>query len=396
MKIIHITASLHGGAGIAAKRLNSALNKRGIESSIIYMRPYKRNICGISHFEKKINGFINIILNKIFKGMSFNFFPSRIVSFINKQHADIVHLHWINAEMIALKQLCKINKPIVWTFHDMWAMCSIEHYVDSNDYINGYKLNNFLNPNNLIKYLIWNKKRKIFSKLSFSIICPSKWINECVKKSYFFKNYNSYYINNCINFSVFRYLEDKNIVKDKWNIPKDKKIITFGAAYSNDPRKGYDLMVNSLKKLKIKNRICLVIFGKGEVNCFSEIQTIYLGEIKKESDLNEIYNFSDVICIPSRKDNLPNICLEAKACGVPIVAFKTSGLIDLVNHKIDGYLAKPFDVFDFSNGIDWVITKSNYKKVSENALNSARNFYSEDKIGLNHQYLYEKILKEKK
>ena len=111
---------------------------------------------------------------------------------------------------------------------------------------------------------------------------------------------------------------------------------------------------------------------------------------------NEIYNCTDVICIPSRKDNLPNVCLEAKACGIPIVAFKTSGLVDLVNHKIDGYLAKPFNVFDFADGIEWVINNTNYDKLSDSSFKSARDFYSEDKIALNHQYLYENILKEKK
>ena len=395
MKIIHITSSLYGGAGIAAQRLNSALHKKGIQSSIIYLRPYRKDICGISHFEKKINGLINVILNKIYKGMSFNIFPSRIVKYINSIDADIVHLHWINAEMLSINQLCKINKPIVWTFHDMWAMCSVEHYSDSEDYVNGYK-NNLFSINNLIKYLMWNRKRKIFSQLSFSIISPSQWMHKCVQKSYFFKNFSSYHINNCLSLSSFRYLENKSKIKDKWDIPKDKKILTFGAAYSNDPRKGYDLMINSLEKLKFKNKICLVVFGKGEVNYIDDIQTKFLGEIRKESDLNEIYNCSDVICIPSRKDNLPNVCLEAKACRIPIVAFKTSGLVDLVNHKIDGYLAESFNVSDFANGIEWVINNPNYDKLSESAFESARNFYSEDKIALNHQYLYETILKEKK
>ena len=50
-----------------------------------------------------------------------------------------------------------------------------------------------------------------------------------VFKNEIFKNYSSYHINNCLNLSSFEYLENKSKIKDKWDIPKDKKILTFGA-----------------------------------------------------------------------------------------------------------------------------------------------------------------------
>ena len=47
--------------------------------------------------------------------------------------------------------------------------------------------------------------------------------------------------------------------------------------------------------------------------------------------------------IPSRQDNLPNTGLEAHACGTPVVAFATGGLVDIVDPQITGALAQPFD-----------------------------------------------------
>ena len=38
---------------------------------------------------------------------------------INASDCDIVNLHWINGEMLSIKDIAKIKKPIVWTLHDM-------------------------------------------------------------------------------------------------------------------------------------------------------------------------------------------------------------------------------------------------------------------------------------
>ena len=65
--------------------------------------------------------------------------------------------------------------------------------------------------------------------------------------------------------------------------------------------------------------------------------------IEDENKLSELINCADLLVLPSRVDNLPQTGLEAQACGLPIVAFEANGIKDLVNHKIDGYLAKPFD-----------------------------------------------------
>jgi hypothetical protein len=44
------------------------------------------------------------------------------------------------------------------------------------------------------------------------------------------------------------------------------------------------------------------------------------------------------------------------ACGTPVVAFDIGGMPDMIEHKINGYLAKPFDTSDLAAGIDWVLS----------------------------------------
>ena len=40
---------------------------------------------------------------------------------------DLVHLHWVQGEMISIESIGRINKPLVWTLHDNWAFLGSEH-----------------------------------------------------------------------------------------------------------------------------------------------------------------------------------------------------------------------------------------------------------------------------
>jgi glycosyltransferase involved in cell wall biosynthesis len=62
-----------------------------------------------------------------------------------------------------------------------------------------------------------------------------------------------------------------------------------------------------------------------------------------------------VFVIPSRQDNLPNTGLEAHACGTPVVAFATGGLVDIIDPEITGSLAEPFDPISLAAAIRWVL-----------------------------------------
>ena len=58
---------------------------------------------------------------------SISIFQSPWIDYINKSDVDIVHLHWVQNEMLSVADIGKIKKPIVWTLHDMWAFCGAEH-----------------------------------------------------------------------------------------------------------------------------------------------------------------------------------------------------------------------------------------------------------------------------
>jgi glycosyltransferase involved in cell wall biosynthesis len=94
----------------------------------------------------------------------------------------------------------------------------------------------------------------------------------------------------------------------------------------------------------------------------------------------------------SLQDNLPNTVMEALACGTPSVAFDIGGMSDMIVHKQNGYLAKPFDVHDLVRGLEWVVEQDKRKvRLSESSRKHVENKFELEYIARKYTDLYSKI-----
>lgn len=59
--------------------------------------------------------------------------------------------------------------------------------------------------------------------------------------------------------------------------------------------------------------------------------------------IEDYYRACDVFVLPSLGEGMPNGVLEAMACGLPVVATRTSGTTDLIAEGENGYLFEPWD-----------------------------------------------------
>ena len=97
--------------------------------------------------------------------------------------------------------------------------------------------------------------------------------------------------------------------------------------------------------------------------------------------------------VPSRQDNLPNTVVESLACGTPVVAFDIGGMPDMIEHKINGYLTRPFDTSDLSAGIDWVLSDDKrHKELCIKARKKAVAFFDIKKVAGQYAELYGEII----
>ena len=228
MKIIHISNSNgRGGASIATSRLNKALLDEKCDSSIWVNYKYGNNPkikTYPNNFQKKISR-INRLLSRIVVRLlktnnpvlhSPQIFSSPFwLKSINESDADIIHLHWFQNEMISVSDLSKIKKPLVWTLHDMWGFCGAEHISYDNRWYEGYLKNNRPIGEGRLDLNRWTWKRKLkYWKKPISIITPSEWMEQNVKKSYLMKNWPVCSISNAIDINKWKPI-DKNLSRKK-------------------------------------------------------------------------------------------------------------------------------------------------------------------------------------
>jgi glycosyltransferase involved in cell wall biosynthesis len=413
VRIIHLSYNdINGGAFRATYRIHQSLLKQGI-SSRLWVNEKESDDWTVEDLNSKIGKVLNKLRrrvinyslikmlktkNKIIHSPSV--LPSNWVKHINNSDSDIVHLHWIQNEMLSIKDISKIKKPIVWTLHDMWAFCGAEHYTNDNRWREGYYPNNRPNYESGfdLNRWTWNRKKKYWNK-PIQIVTPSTWLAKCVNKSALMKSWPVSVIANPIDTDQWTPMNKKN-ARQLFDLSPDANLILFGAAGGGkDPRKGYDLLLSALKYLKADNKIKkieLVVFGQSKPKSQLDLgfPVHFSGHLYDDLSLSALYSAADVMVVPSRQDNLPNTAVEAQACGTPVVSFDIGGLPDIIQHQKTGYLAKAFDTRDLANGITWVLEQNGSNKLGNNAREQALEKFSEKKIAEDFVSIYKKLCKE--
>ena len=416
MKILHLNASdISDGAAIAAYRLHKGLQGVGIDSKMLVQTKLgnDKTVIAPGTNAKKGLALLRPTLDSAVKhfasGSKTIFSPawlpfSNIPTQINSISPDIVHLHWVCGGMLRIEDLKRINKPIIWTLHDMWAFTGGCHYNEGCErYVeacgNCPQLNR--SGKNDLSRSVWRRKKKAWSKLDITIVTPSNWLAKCAKESSLFKGWRIEVIHNGLNLNLFEPI-NKSTAREIWDLPQNKKLILFGAmSATNDHRKGFDLLYKSLKQLTAKwsGKAELVVFGSSEPENPPDfgLSVHYLGRLHDDVSLSLLYAAADVMVTPSRQDNLPNTVVESSACGTPVVAFDIGGMSDMIEHQINGYLAKPFDVSDLSVGIDWVLSDENrHKELCLKAREKAVSCFDIKKIAKQYAELFEDVISTKR
>jgi glycosyltransferase involved in cell wall biosynthesis len=398
-----------GGAARAAARIHRALRQRGVESTLWVERPVTgdktveavpgeaakvmrtlRPLAG--HLARRVLRTPNPVLH------SAAVLPSSWPDRLNRAEVDVVHLHWICGEMMSVEDIGRIRKPIVWSLHDMWPFCGAEHYTDDSRWESGYESSN-RPPGERgldLNRWTWRRKRRAWSR-PMHIAAPSQWLANCAKRSALMRDWPVSVIPNPIDANAWEPV-DKPLARRLLGLPADGHLLAFGAmGGGRDPRKGLDLLVGALRQLNGSAALRLVVFGQSEPREVPEFgcPVHYTGHLHDDVSLRLLYSAADALVIPSRQDNLPNTGVEALACGVPVIAFDTGGLPDIVQHQTTGWLARAFDAIDLAEGIRWTLSNDERRaELGRRAREAACRRFSPATVADQYVHLYEQVLRE--
>lgn len=328
---------------------------------------------------------------------SISVLPSRWVKRINGSDCDVLHLHWVQAEMLSIADIGRIKKPIVWTLHDMWGFSGAEHYTEDYRWRDGYTRENRPQYESRLDVNRWTWARKYKHwKQPMHIVAPSRWLAQCVRESVLMRDWPVSVIPNPIDTELWKPLE-KNFARELFGLPKDVPLLLFGAkGGSKDPRKGFDLLLEALDCMRNDPRVRemeLVVFGQSSPELPPDLgfPIHYTGHLFDDVSLRSLYSAADAIVVPSRQEAFGQTASEAHACGTAVIAFNIGGLRDIVEHNRTGYLARAFDPEDLANGIVKIIAQSVKTSFSTHARERAINLFDSNLIASIYKQIYQDI-----
>lgn len=422
VKVLSVCTSLNGGAGRAAYRIHQGVSNFGVDSrmllkeggaddpSVITLDELLPNGLSVKVFDWVRNKFRNKIQH-----YRWSRYPGRenvymsdmrgtdIHGALRKLDYDVLHLHWINQRFISLDDLPK-DKPIVWTLHDSWPFCGVCHYfLDCEKYKDKCGSCPFLHSGkaNDLSNQVWRKKANVYKNLNMHIVTPSSWLGNCAKQSSLLGRFPITVIPNCLDINTFRRL-DENEISTRWSslqqISNKKPLLLYGAVNATkDKIKGFCYLLSALKVLEQQcgvDDIELIVFGasSSDLNIEVNIPIHYVDYVMDTNELVSLYNLASVMIVPSMTEVFGQTASEALACETPVVAFNCTGIKEVVDHKVNGYLARPYDSSDLAEGVLWCLNNNDDNRLGGAGREKVLRNYAMDVVASQYIQEYNRFL----
>lgn len=360
--VLHLSNSdIGGGAAKAAYRLHQALRDCGVESQMaVRQRKSSDPEVIVAQLSGVRKGIVERIQEKQYaleRRLTAKAVSRELAYFSDDRvpgpnllktlpEADVLNLHWVShfLDYRRFFRSFSAGQPLVWTLHDMAPMTGGCHYAMSCDQFvercGSCLLMGSTNPCDLTRR-IHNRKAAALSRLvpeTTRIVAPSHWLADQARRSSLLGCFDVEVVPNCLDIETFA-PRDKAAARDVLGLPQDNRIVLFAADTVSDYRKGMDLLLTAFEGLILGQSVTLVAIGSGGLHM--PVGSVSLGRIENPGLMSFVYSAADVFVLPTRADNLPNVLVEAMACGVPCVSFRVGGVPDVVRHGQSGLLAEP-------------------------------------------------------
>jgi len=326
MRIVKLsTMDTNGGAARAALRLHTGLQAIGVDSRMVVQcrSSTTRDVFGPAGKSAIATAKARLLLDQFpvipFWKHSNGVFapawlPGKAWKRANALQPDITHLHWITKAFLSIEDLSRLNSPIVWTLHDMWAFTGGCHY-DMG--CSRYRAHCGSCPvldskkDHDLSSKVLSRKHKAWQNINLTIVSPSRWLANCARESTLLKNRRIEVIPNGLDLERFKPV-DKKTARAHLGLGANSKLILFGAMGSTEnERKGFTQLKRALELLSaadIKEKPQVIVFGASQPSHpeYAGLSVQYVGQLDNDLDLVALYAAADVFVAPSLQDNLPN------------------------------------------------------------------------------------------
>jgi uncharacterized HAD superfamily protein/glycosyltransferase involved in cell wall biosynthesis len=378
------------GAGAAASttRLRDGLRAQGWEVATLSIEDFPKN------------NFRN--LNQPLGGKEIAFWTSYhdpihsadLRARVDRINPDVIILGAVDRGILSMFDIARLRYPIIWVGRDNWlhtggclfklgpeaveaAPASFNGFFEALT-CNGYmrsctKCPGITDHRERSKAsLEYQIKRAVLSHRSDIVFAPiSDWFAGVLRTAPLTAAHIIKRVYNPIDLECMRPLgQDRGALRRKLGLPENGDLVLIAAHNLANPRKGVKVLYDSLDGSSPPQDLSFVLMGNvnaSELPRSIRNRSISLGFIAEEERKAEIYNAVDATLVPALQETLSVVASDSICCGTPVVAFRTSGLTDFVLHKVNGYLARPFDGGELINGVSWLLGQADREAIRDNA-----------------------------
>lgn len=205
-------------------------------------------------------------------------------------------------------------------------------------------------------------------------------------------------IPNGVDFEQFNPYIDGYDLKNKLHIKNDEKVLLFVGRLSLVKR--IDILISLTKRLlKDGFKIKTILVGDGEYKDYykklagSIENIVFVGPVP-HTEIQKYFAIADIFVLTSLSEGLPNVLLEASACGKTIVATNKGGISDIVVHGKTGFLAIPEDVNSFLHYVELLLNDEDLsRRFGRKAYEHVKKEFNWDVIIRKYECLYATLVK---
>ena len=185
------------------------------------------------------------------------------------------------------------------------------------------------------------RKAKNYGKVKRLLFVGPQFLVDRSKDAYLRQYMKMVHLDEAINLDLYRPRNVETLLR-KHNIDGQKKIILFAGGQGKHP----EYFTELARRFENDPDYCFVHVGYKGDGASLPANYITIGFVESDEEFASYYALADLFVFPSTMDCMPNTCLEALACGTPILVFDISGLPYLIdrNNPVLGEIVPPCDI----------------------------------------------------
>lgn len=339
--MLHLSTSLHGGAGRAAYRIHKSLLDTNIDSKIFALSGPQEalNDSSVKIIRRKRLTRLKSIANTIFhdwavqKGQEL--VTPNSISVISQvyeeiEQFDIIHLHNIYnlTDLYEIADKFGDTKKVVITLHDQRFLTGGCHYSDKCMHYVTQSCQKCPQARGIFNNLVENsfkESQSAYSKfMDLSVVSPSNWLLEKASTSPLTAKARKFMIRNPVDKSFFSL--------DAMMRASSASTFAFVSLNLWNPYKGLATLLAALNQIDDPAWFLdkkFLFIGRGRLVGLPDFVKYEQISINDDMQLAKKLMEVDVVLVPSKQDNFPNVIPESLLSGCDLITSDAGGVAEL-------------------------------------------------------------------